>query len=314
MSRPAHRSLVTVAALVATIVFTEATHAGVIDGLNIPTDFAGHLVATQGIATAWGDDNDFDQVYGGGSELDQLFVNPSIGGGELRVGLTGNLEPAAATNSWNSVVLFLDTRPGGENLLDENGQGAPDVLDFVPSLQGTRFDDGFFPDFAITVNAGNPDAPDTYYVNVNDLAANTSAWLGIQTLGAGTGELTGVDPASDWQVAFDNSNVFGVLGDEIGSPDTLGLAATADTGLELVIPIADLDLNPGYTLGIQAMISTQGAISNQNLPTLPDFTPGHTAPVDFGNFAGDQFAQVLTVPEPASMALLIIAALAVRRR
>ena len=65
---------------------------GPIDGLNIPADFSGHLVATQTIQTNYIDDTTPRQRFGEGSELDQLFVNPNLSDGFLRIGVTGNLD------------------------------------------------------------------------------------------------------------------------------------------------------------------------------------------------------------------------------
>src|SRR5262245_47092115 len=73
----------------------------VLDGRNIPTDFAGgSLLATQRFQTGFGDDNDGGQ-FGFGSELDQLFVTHTST--DLYIGLTGNLQ-----NNGNAIVIFID--------------------------------------------------------------------------------------------------------------------------------------------------------------------------------------------------------------
>jgi hypothetical protein len=55
------------------------------DGLNIPANFAGQLLATQKIQTNYLDDTSPFQRFGEGSVLDQLFVNPNVAHGFLHV-------------------------------------------------------------------------------------------------------------------------------------------------------------------------------------------------------------------------------------
>jgi hypothetical protein len=116
--------------------------------------------------------------------------------------------------------------------------------------------------------------------------------------------------------AVDNSNSTGVAGANPGAPDAN--AATATSGLELAIPIDYIGAAAGQTLGVQALLNSTWSssnqrhppgISNQSLPAFPEFTSSINTGfvVDFRSYAGDQFAMVSLVPEPGSIALLIVA-------
>jgi hypothetical protein len=278
----------------------------IIDGLHIPTEHAGCLVATQGINTSWGDNLDPSQASTGGSELNQLYVNPDISGGFLTIAITGNLETAH-----NGFVIFLDSRLGGENTLDANGgYSSGSGSKYVTSLAGTTFDSGFRPDFGVAVNAADQTRPLHFFTNLVDLHANTDRYLGCNILGNQRSVLTEGDNLTGWSIAFDNSNVLGVGFDGAGSPSSS--APTATSGLEMRIPVADLGLQNGWQLGIQVLINNQFLptwISNQNLPALPNGTAslGDIIP-DYTQVAGDQHAVVSLIPEPASCLLLAVGA------
>ena len=299
-----------------------AGHARVIDGLNIPTDFTGHSVAVQTIETAYGDDLDPDQMFGTGSELDQLFVDPYIADGYLQLAITGNLEPVIAAGHQNGFVIFLDTVSGGEAVLDANGGFGPGGgADYLAGLEGVAFDNNFRPDYAITLNAGDGGHPFTYYVSHHDLETDAEEWLGEQDFGSHSGELRLGSTPNGWQVAFDNSNILGVGGGSAGAPDNGALSAT--TGLEMIIPLSALGLSDqsiGATIGIQALITNSETppawLSNQNLPGLPDYTPnfGENLP-DYNTIIGNQYATVTLTPEPTSLLMTLAGALlALRRR
>lgn len=295
------------------MVATTTTRGAVFDGLNIPIEHAGCLVATQGINTSWGDSLDSSQASTGGSELDQLFVNPDISGGFLTIAITGNLETVN-----NGIVIFLDTKPGGENTLDENGGYSPFGSKFVTALAGTTFDVGFAPDFGVAINAMDMSQSLHFFTNVVDLQANTDRYVGWNILGCQSAVLADGDNATGWAIAFDNSNVLGVTFDAGGSPSSS--ADTATTGLEMQIPVADLGLVGGWQMGIQVLIDSQFLptwISNQNLPSLPANTPSLNDVIpNYTEIAGDQYAVVSLVPEPGCwlMAALGGFALAAPRR
>jgi hypothetical protein len=287
------------------------------DGRQIPTDFAGQLIAAQSIGTAFGNDTNPSQSLGGGSELNAMYVNPDIASGRLRLGITGNLEDIDNDINGNGIIIYLDTRSGGENILDSNGGFSNTGARYVPAMEGTRFDAGFAPDMAIVVNSAGAGFGE-YFVDTIDFASNTRSYRGRGVLGGGTGSLTGGLNTSNWLIAFDNSNTAGVGAFVPGAAD--GLALTATSGLELDLAAADLGLATGWTLGIQIMISGgnfPSYLSNQNLPSLPIGTNNLAqAPVDYRSFAGDQFSRVTVVPAPFTGMLGLAAAMgfAARRR
>jgi hypothetical protein len=284
------------------------------DGLNLPTDFAGQLVAQQTIGTGFGDDTDPSQTMGNGSELNALFVDPRVGGdGRFRFGITGNLEDSSGIDS-NGIVVYLDTRPGGENTLDANGGFSGFGDRYIPGSEGTRFDEGFFPDYGIIVNSGFGSGE--YFVDVVDLNANTSSFRGEGAFGTGNGSLFGGSNPTGWQIAFDNGNTAGVGFSPAGAPDPNALTATS--GLEFDLFAPDIGLAPGWTLGVQVVLTggnNPSFFSNQSLPAFPDFTPNpEEAPIDFRAFEGVQYAQVSIVPAPSSVALMMMTAPAMVRR
>jgi len=278
------------------------------DGRDIPTDFAGQLIAQQTIGTGFGDDTNPSQSMGNGSELNGLFVDPRVGSdGRLRFGITGNLEDGSGLGA-NGIVVYLDTRPGGENTLDANGGFSGFGDRYIPGSEGTRFDEGFFPDYGIIINSGFGSGE--YFVDVVDLNANTSSFRGEGAFGTGNGSLFGGTNPTGWRIAFDNGNTEGVGFSTAGAPDQNALTAT--DGLEFDVFAPDLALVPGWTLGVQVVLTggnNPSFFSNQSLPAFPDFTPNpEDAPIDFRAFEGVQYAQVSIVPAPSSVALMMLIA------
>ena len=301
-----------------------SAQAASINGLNIPSDFGGYSVATQTIQTNYIDDLTPIQRRGEGSELDQLFVHPDTSDGLLKIGVTGNLDNKPTRGPTHGVVVFLDTKPGGDATLDGNSGGAIDDGDrYVTLLEGTRFDAGFAPDYALIVNASSPASfPEkTFFVDLIDLQSNTKRYIGRGLIASGTGVLTPNDNPRGLLFAIDNGNTLGVAGASPGVPDPN--AATATSGMEIAIPLADLGLATRQQLGIQVVLASTfsstrhpNGVSNQILPPLPDFTANIPTGfvVDFRAYAGDQFATVQLVPEPTTYALLLFAAILMTRQ
>src|SRR5262249_23164154 len=140
-----------------------------IDGRNIPTDFGGHLLATQRFQTQFGDHTDNSQ-FGEGSELDQLFVTNDAN--RLYIGITGNLK-----NDGNGIMVFIDSNGPGAGITtlrvkDEFGDVVPGLRDMHapgPNIYGTprylaggpgigwdniSFDAGFAPDYVLGFSGG----------------------------------------------------------------------------------------------------------------------------------------------------------------
>ena len=240
------------------------------DGLSIPTDLgAAHQVALQNNATSLGDNI---------SEADALYLRPAPGG--LRIGVTGNLN----TDGSGFVMLF-DTGPGGQNTLVLDGVTTPPNA--PPALDGTTLDAGFSPDVMLFVNAWSGNL----YVDHYELPTGTlgaKRFIGAGTVGSGAAELTGGSNPYGMQLALDNSNTAGVTA---SSADE---AATATSGLEGLLPYADLDLDPAAeSVSIMVFIlRSSGEVGNQTLPGLgggydnPGFAP------DFADYPGLQYVTV----------------------
>ncbi len=260
----------------------------------------GAALALQTVETQFGDNE--SEWNGGYAQIDS---------GKLYLMLTGNLSA-----NFNKLEIFIDSKAGGQSVFDSSGNDDADRMD------GTVFDAGFTADYHIIARRGSFGG-DKFDVDFADLGAQTfSAYAdvfgGVFEGSGSTG--TGVN-ASAIGVAYDNSNVAGVLGGT-GAADQVAAAAVT-TGLELEIDLADI----GYVGGpINIMVGQNGDghhfWSNQFLGGLaaPQSNLGGDGlgnfdgfgDIDFTTFAGDQFFTL--VPEPASAALLAIGGLAMIRR
>lgn len=250
------------------------------DGANIPADFGGMLVSTQDNFTSFGDATGVNT----GSELDQLYVARGQTG--IYIAVSGNLE----TNG-NACVILLDTAPGGsETLAATEGPGA------ITGLNGTILDAGFAPEYAVTVNTWGG----TTYVNLTDLAANLDRYLGSSPVNMGFSLLASGDNPNNAEACFNNTNTSGVTDNAAKTPaENETDAATAASGLEMHLPFADLGIvEPEALTTIKVMVLLSGGggwLSNQTLPGLgggqPNLGQGGSH-IDFGVFAGEQFAEV----------------------
>jgi hypothetical protein len=311
------------------LLVTAAAWAGpIIDGQNIPDEFgAGALLATQRFQTGFGDHQD-DNQWGGGSELDQLFVTNDDA--YLYVGLTGNLE-----NNGNCIAVFIDVDEGatGANMLYTKVFGIPidDLPRYLagdegggPGLDNIEFDVGFAPNYVLGWSGGSPRGSETrtyYLVNWTTLAiggdlfnhSNDVAGLimtGYPAAFGPSGTLGGFLASASLGIlgAGDNIGVDGVEG--APGPDPPGLAqndpASQTTGFEFAIPLSELGVGIGDTVCLFALVSgSDGWISNQLLP------PGETEEefenignrnngqdtLFFSDISGNQFA-CYTLVEP----------------
>ncbi|MCA9249489.1 MAG: hypothetical protein KDA54_00020 [Phycisphaerales bacterium] len=216
----------------------------VIDGLDIPTDFgAGALIATQDNETGLGDNV---------SELNQMFAR--VESNEIHVGITGNL----ATDG-TGLALFLDSASGGQNTL--NTASFPTPPGGIPQLTGLTMEPGFNPDYVLFVNAFSG----SIYVDHYELAGGgggVKRYIGNGTVGDHDGFLNGGSNPNGIQVAIDNSNTDGV------TDQSAGQAATATSGIEMVIPLADIGLAEatGSVKVLAMILRSNGQVSNQLLP------------------------------------------------
>ena len=285
-------------------------------------DYGGPL-AVQSVETDFGDSS------GGltsGGELDAGYA--VIDGGRLYVMLTGNIE-----NNFNKLSVFIDSVPGGENVLTNIPQY--DVNNVSQNFGGLTFDSGFQADYHLfgrwAAANGN-----TFEVDIAKRAGGGNASVGVNgaaaSLGAGMPIQVGViNPGNNGMnslgnralagfltnplnFGFNNNNSGGV--DACNTPAMSGCQAAnvpaalaVTTGLEFSIALADLG-NPseGSQIKIHAVYGNgdNNYHSNQTLAGLPagtirlggDGTGGFTGTlsgVNFNNFAGNQYF-VITVP------------------
>jgi hypothetical protein len=296
----------TSAALVGSL--TSAALAGVftVDGTIAGDGYSGAR-SVQAVETQFGDNfSELDAGYG------------EIAGGQLYLALTGNLE-----GNFNKLEVFIDAKAGGEAVFS----GLPGN-DGAGVMTGLTFDTGFQPDYHVIARRGN-DGTDKFDLDFAELGTgNFSSYInvfggsqeGAATTGAPTS--TGVGPGNDQPigVAYDNSNVAGVAGGDGAA--NMADALAVQTGLEFSFDLTDLDY-AGGAIRVMAFVngSNHNFASNQFLgPLTPpqgnlggDGAGGFTGFLNFDlrQFPGDQF---FVIPEPASLGLFGVGALALLRR
>jgi len=283
--------------------------APILDGTR---DASYSLRSVQTVETQFGDANP-----NGGSELDAAYAQ--IEGGTLYLTLTGNLE-----NNFNKLNIFVDSIPGGQNQLQadaNNGGNNPTNDGWANKYAGFMFDTDFEADYMFILRNGPSQFDIDYAVIGGGAAAFETA--GNVFGGSNQGANTNALPLNGIGVAFDNSNVAGVSG---GTNAANQAAATAVlTGIELAIPLSALGNPNPQDIKVSAMINggNHDYLSNQFLGGLTppqgnlggDGTGGFNGTVGQLNLksdvyaSGDQFFTV--VPEPASIALACMAAVAV---
>ena len=305
-----------IACLFTTPVMAQPLVDGTLDSLY------GSALSVQTVQTQFGDATD-PEGLGGGGELDAGYA--TISGDRLFVLLTGNIEP-----NFNKVSVFIDSQPGGENVLD--GTLAYDFGDVSQNFGGLTFDTGFEADYHLF---GRWDGG-AFELDIVDRAASTAgAELGntaAATSGSGTGVqggtilaggvvATGADGGGfltqDVAFGFDNTNTAGVMGGTAAADQVAAAAVT--TGLEFSIALSDIgNPSPGDEIKIHAAYGNgdNNFHSNQILGGLPapqgnlggdgagNFTGGLSG-IDFGSFSNDQFFSItVAVPEPSSLSLI----------
>ena len=258
----------------------------------------GGALAVQTVETGFGDNfSEMDAGYG------------RIDSGRLYLMLTGNIE-----NNFNKLEIFIDSKAGGQSVFDSSGNDGAGVMD------GLQFDSGFTADYHLIARRGSGQ----FDLDFANLGAQSASGYGNIFSGAdfGSGNTgTGVN-ASSIGVAYNGSNIAGVAGGGSAAADQTAAQAVT-TGLELSIDLLDL----GWTGGsINVMVGQNNQNhnywSNQFLGGLPapqgnlggDEAGGFTGEgaINMQNFGGDQFFTV-AVPEPATMSLLALGALALTR-
>jgi len=282
-----------------------ASAAPTIDGLRDAQ--YGTAKAVQSVGTQFGNSTSGNQSSANGSELDAAYG--IVEGGNLHLFFSGNLE-----TNFNKLDIFVDSQAGGQNRLrgdnvdvDFNGLNR---MGNDGSGNGLKFDTAFEADYFLTTTGGNN--PVEFFANFATLPTNGGGTGGfIGGSGAGNRVLTGNNGII---IGYDNSNVLGV--NNFGSPNDSDPASVA-TGIEVLVPLSLLG-NPSGDLKVSAFVNGGGHdfLSNQVMGPVNSGNLGEPRNVDFSGIDGNQYFTV-AVPEPASMGLIgigALAALARRRR
>ncbi len=304
-----------------------------IDGVDIPTEYAGFLVASQANGTAFGNHQDIQEPgILVGSELDALYVTADAN--DLWIGITGNLPNKLASSQ--AIVILLDTTGAAPlnpnvlvtNTLDGDFGGGVAV---AHGLDGTILEQGFKPDTLIVVNrSGETTFVDSWYIPTNFKDPWFEDLVSLDPNDQPTCNVPGAPPGGCYMsVWMDTTNVVGVDYNEADDGAVQeGMAAGAIKGLRVRLDRTYFGI--GAEIKLMVLLASPGDdgvgpaahVGNQVLPTLsevddpgpqpddhlgyrPNFDELYQDPetLEYG-YAGTQFAVVdLTVnvgtPDPA---------------
>jgi PEP-CTERM motif len=275
-----------------------ASYGAISGDLSTTSVSYGPAYAVQTIGTGFGNAAGGDDSVNG-SELDANYGTISDDG-NLYLFLAGNVQNNG--NHWN---IFIQGAAGGQSTLNVSGGWT------ASAMNGSQFSPGFAPNLLIDANNYSGTLyTDTYFLNGGGSVNNY--------LGAIPATSTGIFPATTFSgitLALVNTNGAGVDGTTGAAESGAGVGV----GLELAIPLSQL----GYTGGgIEVMECVNGGgdgyMSNQFLPGLPVGTGnlGNGSP-EF-NFSGTPGEFYTVVPEPSSIALVVVGLLGafgmIRRR
>lgn len=268
----------------------------------------GPALAVQSVQTNFGNSNLGQPLNANGSELDAAYGR--IANGNLYIVLAGNLE-----SNFNKLDIFIDSGAGGQNrLLGNNADVDFNGLNRMGDNgtgNGLTFDAGFEADHYFTVTGGN--TPYQLFANYAQLLTAGGGAGGFLGGSANdTGLINGNFNGTPITIAINNSNVAGVDGGT-GAASGAGVV----TGVELEIPLSLLG-NPTGDIRVSAFINGGGHdfLSNQVLGGLDAGTGnlGEPRAVNFGGLGGNQFFTVAAIPEPTSLAVIGLPAMALLAR
>lgn len=252
----------------------------------------GAALSTQTTQTSSGDTPGYfplDIAEANGSELDQAFA--FVSDGVLHLFLSGNVKGWFAMEWYpqDNLHVFVDSRPGGQNVLRGDNPGVGQWGNTLNLLAGLTFDTGFAPDywFHCTVFSWEPHHF-AYGAELLDAGGGTGWYLGAATPG-GPGTLTGGTNPHGVLMALDNRNDAGVTE---GCDAASGEGATH--GVEWAIPLSAIG-DPAGCFTVCAFITDASTsapvLYDQVLGPIPPGTCALGAPatVDFSALAGDQY-------------------------
>ena len=252
-------------------------------------------------ADVWGSSNLGLIDFANGSELDLAFG--IVADGALHLFFAGNLmaylNPVEAGTIHDALVLFVDSKPGGQNQLRADN---PNVgLGYLRAMAGLTFDLGFDPDYSLSFNGYGGPGYAPYILVASSVETPTGGggagyYLG-QGLAGGPGTLTGGTNPYGVLVTINNSNTAGV-----GTGCAAASGSGVTTGIEWSIPLAAIG-NPTGCIKVCALV-TNGSydhLPNQVLGPLPPGTchPGAVWTVNFASIPGSQYFTVCSAPVPA---------------
>lgn len=292
------RSLVLAASMtVGSVAFAVPT----IDGLR-DAEY-GTAATVQTVNTQFGDNQ---------SELNAFYFSFDAASNRMNIMLTGNIE-----SNDNKVVLFLDTRPGGQNTLRSDnpsvnfnqlnlryGQQQFQTLGvFNPTGgpngngltgPGFTFDAGFEADYFLSFNRTNDNGGTLYsdYAELRTNGGGVGGFLGsvsAPNLGQGQGTIGGTGGLPSIDIGYNDTNAAGVVGGTGAADQTAAAAVTQ--GLEFSIDIGAFDITSGFKIVAFVNGAAHDYVSNQILP-------GFTAPQsNLGSDGNGNYVSLGTNPD-----------------
>jgi hypothetical protein len=277
-------------------------HAQITGDLTTTSISYGSALAVQNVNTAFGASSG---ASGGddlnGSELDAAYG--VVSGGDLYLFLSGDVQGGTSPNSLQIFIGGSGSTVGQSTLSTS--------VSPISNMNGSTFA-GMNATLALSLN----DYSGTLYMDAANLQGGGGGYVGALGLtgGIGSGAPTGGSYSlAGLQEAFNNTHVstMGAGGTALSGATS---GANTTTGLELLIPLADLGTISG-DIDVVEDINNGGEnyLSNQFLPGLGASAGnlGTSAFSDASNF-------IVPVPEPSSLALLAMSGLgtllAFRRR